>query len=82
MKTIVKGHCATWTIEKTDKGYLVQPNKKDKTVYYPTLEKAKWAIRTAENRYVEANPNAPVFNRDIWFDHGVLIIEDIDGNYY
>ncbi len=82
MKNIVKGHCATWTIEETEKGFLVKPNRPDKTVYYNSLETAKQAIRTAEKRYLEAKPNAPVANKDIWCDHGVLWIEDIDGNYY
>ena len=82
MKTTVKGHVTTWTIEETEKGFLVTPNKKDKTIYYQTFEQAKKAIRIAEERYVKVNPNAPIANSDIWVTHGILWINDIDGNYY
>lgn len=82
MKIIVKGYATTWSIEKTEKGYLIAPNRKDNPIYYRTIEEAKSAIRIAEKRYVNANPNAPIANPDIWALHGILWIEDQDGNYY
>ena len=82
MKTTVKGQCTTWTIEETKEGFLVKPNRTNKTIYYDSLKTAKQAIRTAEKRYIKANPNAPIANRDIWCNHNVLWIEGIDGNYY
>ena len=78
----IKGHCTTWRVEETEKGFLVRPNKPNKTIYYPTLAKAKWAIRHAESKYIKKNPNAPIANPDIWCCHGVLWVKDFDGNYY
>ena len=79
--TTVKGHCTTWTIEETEKGFLIKPNRPDKPIYYPTLGQAKWAIRHAESEFIKRNPDFPLANPDIWCCHGVLWVEDFDGNY-
>lgn len=78
----VKGHCATWTITKIGYRYYVAERGTEANKYFPTLQKAKWAIRTAEERYLQAHPNAPVANQDIWCDHGILWVDDWDGGYY
>lgn len=76
---IVRGHVCTWKITPTEDGqYEVTPGKKK----YKDVKTAKWAIRTAEERYVNDHPDYPVANRDIWFDHGTLILDDNDGNYF
>lgn len=77
--TIVRGHVTTWKITPTEDGrYEVTPGGKS----YKDMKTAKWAIRTAEERYIKDHPNTPVANRDVWFDHGTLIVDDWDGNYY
>lgn len=76
---IVRGHVCTWKITPTeDEMYEVTPGQKK----YKDIPTAKWAIRTAETRYVKDHPDYPVANRDIWFDHGTLVVDDFDGNYY
>lgn len=77
--TKVRGHVTTWSIRETDDDrYLVTPGNKT----YPTLEKAKQAIKIAEDNYVKANPKCKVANKEIWADHGTLWVDDIDGGYY
>lgn len=73
----VYGHCATWTIRVDKDGFYTVAGKR-----FGDLCSAHRAIRIAEHRYLEAHPNAPVVNGDIWADHGLLWVEDIDGNYY
>lgn len=73
----VKGHCATWHIYEDGFGFYEVCGKR-----YGTIIDAHRAIRIAERRYLEDNPNSPVVNTNIWADHGILWIDDIDGGYY
>ena len=74
---VVKGHCATWKIYEDSDGFYSVCNRR-----YGTLEAAQRAIRIAEQEYLRNNPNAPVVNTDIWFEHGILVVDSIDGGYY
>lgn len=77
----VRGHCGTYTIYENERGkfVVVVGNVKKE---YETRETARKAIRIMEERYISANPDAEVKNRDIWAAHGVLWVDGIDGNYY
>ena len=85
----VLGHVATWRIERDRDGfYCVRTadwGAGDEACAhrYGSLAKAHQAIRIAERAFLEhAKHFVPVANRHIWFDHGVLIVDDIDGGYY
>lgn len=77
----VKGHCGTYFIYENESGLFVAAVGTVKKEY-STREAARRALRIMEQRYLQANPNAEVKNRDVWADHGVLWVEDMDGNYY
>lgn len=74
---LVYGHCATWRITFDRDGFYCVGGKR-----YRDLCAAHRAIRVAEARYLDDNPDAPVANTHIWFDHGILICDDCDGGYY
>ena len=80
---IVKGHCGTWKIGWNGEKYTVSTlSGKGKVGFYETMLNAHRAIRVAEQRCVEQHPETPVANRDVWFDHNILIVDDNDGGYY
>ena len=79
---IVKGYVATWTIKETSDGkYSVGSGGKEFR-QYTDLKTAHNAIRVAEQRCMQAKPETKNANPNIWFDFGVLITDDNDGNYY
>ena len=82
MEHIVKGYVATWQIKEENGEYSVSVGNGKPLKSYHSLEQAKKAIRIAEKRYTKDHQDAPVANRDIWCNHGVLWIADFDGNYY
>ena len=75
----IHGYVATWKITPTEDGkYNVMPGNKN----YDSVKAAKAAIRAGEKRYVDAHPDAEVKNRDIWFDHGIMITDDDSEGYF
>lgn len=76
---IIHGYASTWKITPTVDGkYNVMPGNKN----YSSVSDAKKAIRIAEKRWSEANPNESARNRDIWFDHGIMITDDDIEGYF
>lgn len=75
----IHGYAATWKITPTEDGkYNVMPGNKN----YDSVKAAKAAIRAGEKRYADAHPDAEVKNRDIWFDHGIMITDDDSEGYF
>lgn len=75
----IHGYVATWKITPIEDGkYNVMPGNKN----YDSVKAAKAAIRAGEKRYVDAHPDAEVKNRDIWFDHGIMITDDDSEGYF
>ena len=86
MKIEIKGHIATWIVKKVKDGFNVyakgEGEQQSKIHTYKTKEQVLKAIHIAEERYLQKYPNAKLVNEDIWATHGVLWVQDIDGNYY
>lgn len=85
----VYGHVATWKITiDADGFYCVRTadwgaGEEACAHRYGTPAKARQAIRIAERVFLDKSRAAvPVANRHIWFDHGILLLDDNDGGYY
>ena len=77
VKWLYKGHIVDWYIEKKEETYHVSTANATVKRKYSSFEKAIKAIEIAEKRYANHYKETKVKNPDIWFSHGVLIVDDM-----